>query len=73
MAKQPRASPRISQSKCHAKTEAGSKASLDGFRKRREAETPDTRYLEVIEEMLRRRENNGRDRDESVGTAKDND
>ena len=49
------------------------KATPNGFRKRREAETPDTRYLEVIEEMLRRRENNGRDRDESVGTAKDND
>jgi hypothetical protein len=70
MAKQPRASPRSGRSKCHAKTEAGSKASLDGFRKRRDDEAPDRRYLEVVEEMLRQRENNGRDRDESVGAVK---
>ena len=73
MAKQPRASPRISRSKCHAKAEAGGKTSLDSFRKCREDDTPDKHYLEVVEEMLRRRENNGRDRDESVGAAKDND
>jgi hypothetical protein len=64
MVKQTRASPRSSRSKCPAKTEPGSKASLDGFRMRRDEEIPDKRYLEVVEEMLRRRENNGRDRDE---------
>jgi hypothetical protein len=62
MAKGPRA---------NAKTDAGTKASLDGFRNRRDGGTPDTRYLEVVEEMLRQRENNGRDRDESVGAVKE--
>lgn len=70
MVKQPKASPR---SKCPTKTETGSKASLDGFQTLRDDETPDTRYLEVVEEMLRRRENNGRDRDESVGAVKEDD
>jgi hypothetical protein len=55
-----------------AKTEA-SKASLAALRKRRDNEAPDKRYLEVVEEMLTRRENNGRDREESVGAAKDSD
>jgi hypothetical protein len=32
---------------------------------------PDRRYLEVVEEMLIQRENNGRDRDDPGGAAKD--
>jgi len=69
MAKQPRDGPRSSPSKCRARTEDGSKA-IDAFRKVRDDHTSHNRYLEVVEEMLRQRENNGRDRDESAGAAK---
>ena len=68
MAKQPRANP-SSWSRCQAKTEAGNKGSLGGLRKRHRDDTPDKGYLEVVEEMLRQRENNGRDREETAGPA----
>lgn len=71
MAKQPKANPRSLQSKSHSKVEAGKKASHSGFPERSADETPDGRYLEVVEEMLRQRENNGRDRDEPRGAVKD--
>jgi len=64
MFKQTRSSPRKPRRKCAAKTEARNKESVDDFRVRRDEEIPDERYLEVVEEMLKRRENNGRDRDE---------
>jgi len=72
MAKQPTANPR-SRSRCQAKTEAGSKASLGGLRKRHHDDTPDKHYLEVVEEMLRQRENNGRDREEAAGAVNNDD
>ena len=53
--------------------ERGKKANHGGFRERRADETPDGNYLEVVEEMLRRRENNGRDRDECTEALKNND
>ena len=56
-----------------AKTEAGSKACFDGLRKRHHDDTPDEGYLEVVEEILRQRENNGRDREEAAGAVNNND
>ena len=64
MIKQTRSSPQSPRSKCAAKTKAGNKKSVDDFRVRRDEEIPDEGYLQVVEEMLKRRENNGRDRDE---------
>lgn len=73
MAKQPKANPGRFRSKSQSKVEAGKKASHAGFREHRADETGDWRYFEVVEEMLRRRENNGRDRDEPRGALKDDD
>lgn len=67
MVKQLKARAKSSRSKDPTKTESGSKANVDrGLGSRGDDESPDRRYLEVIEEMLSRRQNNGRDQDESV-------
>ena len=57
--------PKSFQSKSHSKIQSERKLILDDSRERRTTEAPDSRYLEVVEEMLTERENNGRDRDES--------
>ena len=73
VANQPKVIPGRFRSKSQPKVKARKKASHSGFRERLTDETRDGRYLEVIEEMLRRRENNGRDRDEPTGALKDDD
>ena len=73
MAKQSKVNPRSFQKKSRSKIERGKKANHGGFRERCADETPDGNYLEVVEEMLRRRENNGRDRDECTEALKNND
>ena len=65
MAGMDKTKPKRFQSKSHSKVQSERKLILDDFRERRATEAPDSCYLEVVEEMLTERENNGRDRDES--------
>jgi len=64
MAKPPKATLQIDRRRPHSKGKIGRNRVRGGFRERRADGTADRRYLEVVEEMLRQRENNGRDRDE---------
>ena len=65
MARMRKPKPRSFQSRCDSKVQSERKLILDDFRGRRAKDALDSRYLEVVEEMLTERENNGRDRDES--------
>lgn len=72
MAKEPKATPQNGRRILHSKTKIERNGRYAGLVNPRDNDSaPDVRYLEVIEEMLRERENNGRDRDEPTGAVKD--
>lgn len=73
MAKRRKVNPERLRNKSQSKVEGAKTTSHGGLQERRADETSDWRYLEVVEEMLRQRENNGRDRDERTGSLKDDD
>lgn len=73
MAKQPKVILQNDRRRPHSRTEGERRRVRGGFLNRSDDAAPDGRYLEVVEEMLRQRENNGRDRDEPTGAVKHND
>lgn len=65
MAKQPKATLQNTERRPHSKQRLKGIGLAGGLMDDREHDAvPDGRYLEVVEEMLRQRENNGRDRDD---------
>lgn len=65
MAKQPKAILQNDRRRPHSKAKIERNRGRGGLMNHGDDDAaPDGRYLEVVEEMLRQRENNGRDRDE---------